>query len=491
MCYLADLAITRNIHIHVISESVEEVLKRQRLFYYTKCADLQDKRELDEDDDTFDVKMRLKFQKKRSSGRRHTVANIGLPSLSGRLRRGSLSDTGLTAVAGISPTGSGSGATTPEYHYVRKWSVDITALANQLENPKAAVEGRSGSYQFAELQGALKTSPCNASRRTGSPVAARPTLPCIIAEVETTDQESAEKDDHEARGAKQSSRSHDDREPTTTTDSRAVDNEASAGDKIDVNKDIDVGEDGKRNVDNSDTEAAVQSGNTGDSSRQFTGAPRHAVAPTLDSASRQKRRLELSKCSQHNAVEHVASLPIETPSIVVSGLNVDEDPAAASTNTDEDDDYSAAKAQIWTTAAVKQDVAASDEELSSSAAYDDDNRSPDDAQLRRVGRELERAGRTCVMLAVCGALTLPYACVSVWNALTTSRYVGYNLSLAAAAVMVLTAAVIPPLLVWSDRRLRSRILRVWTLATRLRCVCHCNVGRGKNCFQRPNTIRDL
>jgi len=61
------------------------------------------------------MKMRMKFQKKsRSSGRRHTVANIGLPSLSRRLRRGSLSDTGLTAVAGISPSGSGSGATTPE-----------------------------------------------------------------------------------------------------------------------------------------------------------------------------------------------------------------------------------------------------------------------------------------------------------------------------------------------------------------------------------------
>jgi len=81
----------------------------------------QDRTEPDEDDDTFDVKMRMKFQKKsRSSGRRHTVANIGLPSLSRRLRRGSLSDTGLTAVAGISPSGSGSGATTPEYHYVRK-----------------------------------------------------------------------------------------------------------------------------------------------------------------------------------------------------------------------------------------------------------------------------------------------------------------------------------------------------------------------------------
>lgn len=240
-------------------------------------------------------------------------------------------------------------------------------------------------------------------------------------------------------------------------------------------------------MDNTDAEAR----NTEDSFDQFT------PAPPFDNDSMQKRRSELSKCTVHNAVEHVTSLPIETPSIVVSGLNVDDDAAAAaSINTEaEDDDYSV-KEQIWTTARDQDATAgaeATSEERSSSAAddYDDKNRSPDDVPLRRVGRELERAGRTCAMLVVCAVLTLPYACVSVWNALTTSLYVGYNLSLAAAAVMTLTAAVVPPLLVWSDRRLRSRILRVWALATRLRCVCHCNVGRGKNCFQRPNTVRDL
>lgn len=78
------------------------------------------------EEDTFDMKMRLKFQKKpRSSERRHTVANIGLPDLSSQRRR-SLEN------------GKGKGASSPasDYQYVRKWSVDITALANQLENPK-------------------------------------------------------------------------------------------------------------------------------------------------------------------------------------------------------------------------------------------------------------------------------------------------------------------------------------------------------------------
>lgn len=82
-------------------------------------------------EDTFDTKMRLKFQKKaKSSGRRHTVANICLPDL-GNHRRRSLEN------------GKGK-ATSPanDYQYVRKWSVDITALANQLENPKI----HTGSY---------------------------------------------------------------------------------------------------------------------------------------------------------------------------------------------------------------------------------------------------------------------------------------------------------------------------------------------------------
>ena len=122
--------------------------------------------------------------------------------------------------------------------------------------------------------------------------------------------------------------------------------------------------------------------------------------------------------------------------------------------------------------------------------YNDDGPT-DDVQLRRVSHELERALRTCGMLMVCAALVLPYVCVSVWNSVTTTRYAGYNLSLAATALMTLTAAVVPPLLVWSDRRLRARIVRMWAMGSRLRCVCYCNVGRGKNCLQRPRTTRDL
>ena len=75
----------------------------------------------DEDDDLFDMKMRLRMQKKSTGGRRHTVANIGLQGSPFGGPRNSLD------------MGAAKGS---NYQYVRKWSVDIQALQNQLENPK-------------------------------------------------------------------------------------------------------------------------------------------------------------------------------------------------------------------------------------------------------------------------------------------------------------------------------------------------------------------
>ena len=454
------------------------------------------------------MKMRLKFQKKsRSSGRRHTVANIGLPSLSGRLRRGSLSDTGLTAVAGNSP-GSGSGATTPEYHYVRKWSVDITALANQLENPKAAVEGRSGSYQFADLPGALKTSPPGRipTRRSGSPVAARPTLPCIIAEVETTEQEAAEKDAvvDEQTTTKQSNRSHDlgksARTESGNTEIRGPANpcQTGAGNEVDATDENNpvTDENGKeKTAGKTDNKVDAAQGGSKEGGSEFSRPADVWTTASVDDSgaiASSKRRAEL--CKFHNAVEHVSSLPLDPPSIIVSGLNVDDDDhEPCSPNTDEDDYDSGGRAEIWTTSgtAAPNKDAISEEQSSVAACDDQEGGSQDEGLLRRAERELMRTGRTGAMLIVCAALALPYACVSLWKDNTNRRYAGHNMSLAAAALMTLTAAVIPPLLVWSDRRLRARILRMWAVATRLRCVCYCNVGPGKNCLQRPRARRDV
>lgn len=89
-----------------------------------------------DNDDEYEQRMKLKLQKS-LSGRRHTVANIGLGESSfGGGRRGSIDRN--------KPPGSG-------YNYVRKWSVDIVALQDQLENPKAYLSGA------ASASGALTT----------------------------------------------------------------------------------------------------------------------------------------------------------------------------------------------------------------------------------------------------------------------------------------------------------------------------------------------
>ena len=94
--------------------TVQETFRPSRV----KSEAKQDEEE--EDDDTFDMKMRLRLQKS-GSGRRHTVANIGPRDTLLGGRRGSLEER--------RPVNTG-------YQYVRKWSVDIVALQNQLENPK-------------------------------------------------------------------------------------------------------------------------------------------------------------------------------------------------------------------------------------------------------------------------------------------------------------------------------------------------------------------
>jgi hypothetical protein len=101
----------------------------------------------DIDDDTFDMQMRAKMQSSRSgSDRRHTVANIGADAGSLLGSRGGVDRGGKNGRGGLGGlfSGSGSGGVRENkpasrqtnYNYVRKFSVDLVALQNQLENPK-------------------------------------------------------------------------------------------------------------------------------------------------------------------------------------------------------------------------------------------------------------------------------------------------------------------------------------------------------------------
>lgn len=100
------------------------------------------------------------FQGNKKSCRRHTVANIGLP-----FSHSSRSKLEMSARDGYFHA---SGKKANEYRYVRKWSVDVTALADQLENPKShagsfpiLTKGRSNeltSYQLRRMEPGKKLS---------------------------------------------------------------------------------------------------------------------------------------------------------------------------------------------------------------------------------------------------------------------------------------------------------------------------------------------
>ena len=76
--------------------------------------------------------MRRLFQRRRAAAcRRHTVANIPPPDGTVTAERRSSED--ATGQMSRAP----SSVEPYQYQYVRQWSVDVAALADQLQNPKA------------------------------------------------------------------------------------------------------------------------------------------------------------------------------------------------------------------------------------------------------------------------------------------------------------------------------------------------------------------
>ncbi len=128
-----------------------------------------------EDEDTFDLQMMSKMQKSsRGSGRRHTVANIGLGDAPVGARRGSLGEFRGPKQA-------------TNYQYVRKFSVDIVALQDQLENPKSF--GGSANFSFTALGPPPTTS---LSRNSSSEVRPSTPIPATLEEEEDAELEEAE-----------------------------------------------------------------------------------------------------------------------------------------------------------------------------------------------------------------------------------------------------------------------------------------------------------
>ncbi|CAD5111331.1 unnamed protein product [Dimorphilus gyrociliatus] len=116
----------------------ETLLTRHLNRIQEKSKSNSDDEEEAEELDSFDLKMRMKQAQK--SARRHTVANIGLGDdclpVSGKLGRKLVANNNSKET----PAAASSNF---NYNYTRKWSVDITALQDQLENPKLYSQFRS------------------------------------------------------------------------------------------------------------------------------------------------------------------------------------------------------------------------------------------------------------------------------------------------------------------------------------------------------------
>lgn len=116
----------------------ETLLTRHLNRIQEKSKSNSDDEEEGEELDAFDLKMRMKQAQK--STRRHTVANIVLGDdclpVSGKLGRKLVANNNSKET----PAAASSNL---NYNYARKWSVDITALQDQLENPKLYSQFRS------------------------------------------------------------------------------------------------------------------------------------------------------------------------------------------------------------------------------------------------------------------------------------------------------------------------------------------------------------
>ena len=354
--------------------------------------------------------MRLEFQKKSrtSSGRRHTVANIALPDMTEMQQPRPASSLSSSAAA---PSGRrarpSTMSKTVEYHYVRKWSVDITALANQLENPKMNTGSVCPLNQTAAPAKSLEaaTACCKSASMSSLP----------------------------------------------ETEERGKISTGNAG------TEASNGCDGVVVEAKGETEKIKETEKTADTCDQIKTIP-EALGPTLDEAAADGQATN-ERTQQDGAINNRADDNKQHDESSVGGH--------------------------------------SSSRKSSIVASQDDPEDPEKQTFeeRLNLKELRRTFRTTVLVFVSLLLTLPYVLIIIWP--VVGRVAGelvelrYNLEMVFRSLAVLQTISLPLLIVWSDEKLLSRFKRLWRLTHDLRCLCFCNVGRGRDCFRiRYTSYRD-
>ena len=403
----------------------------------------------DEDDDSFDMKMRLRMQKKAGGGRRHTVANIGLQS---------------SPLGG--PGGSSDTTTSrrPNYGYVRKWSVDITALQNQLENPKIHTstslmsQGSKTGLQNLGLkndvlqrisapQGNKRSAQTNGDKNTTIGALKNFRVPAITFNTtEDTDNANAaaNKDSDTASGGKDSVTAGSGKDNITASGKDAGGSEK---DSITAGsgKDSIAASSGK----DTDIAGSVTSSVTGDSDID-------TVNTTMD----KDNETTCVKVSKDNR-----SADMDARESHAAGSGEDQHTTACDSK---DSVTGLGNKDTLTAGSSRRGIIAGNGRVQARTT---------DQRPKRGSTRRAKSRKILLLTLAVNACMLPYIVTQLLVGLLGIR-VTWGMCHLTAVISVIQIPLQPLLFAWMNRGLRNAVTQLWRHVSQSRCVCYCHVGSG-------------
>ena len=387
-----------------------------------------------DDDDDFDQKMKLRLQKS-LSGRRHTVANISLGLTS------SLNKTSSQDSVNRSPSPF-------NYQYVRKWSVDIQALQDQLENPK----GLLGANPFG-LGGSFKRE-----------------------KHEPSNQSIEEKPEHEDI-EEENGKATRDKSETSKNDGTKPRERKLLKEKVDRTK---SDQSGVRSKDSQtigvkfDTIVKTSSESKCDKILSSSGSEVR-FQDTIEEHVEDLEHEEQVKCD--NEVKSVCIQEAPKDSII-----------------EEDENEPDGILTFPEPACNKPDKVANgnrNENVTTDlCGGQPDSTSDGDLELltiqciNDITQEMQINTIILLLLLTVISCIAPYSILQIFQ-WTMNYSFNRNLSWMLAGIALVQMPLHVLLLAWMERPLWKAMRRLWIKLTHWRCVCYCNIGKGKHCFQRP------
>ena len=393
-----------------------------------------DQKSGDSDDDDFDQKMKLRLQKS-LSGRRHTVANISLGLTS------SLNKTSSQDSVNRSPSPF-------NYQYVRKWSVDIQALQDQLENPK----GLLGANPFG-LGGSFKREKHEPSNQSIE---------------EKPEHEDIEEENHKGAGDKCEPNKSDENKPRERKPLK---------EKVDRTK---SDQSGVRSKDSQsigvkfDTIVKTSSESKCDKVLSSSGSEVR-FQDTIEEHVEDIEQEEQLKCD--NEVKNVCIQEATKDSIIEEDENEPDgilsfpEPEPKQTDKVANGNHND---NANTDLCSNQADATNDGDLELLTIQ----------CIKDITQEMQVNTIVLLLLLTMISCIAPYSIIQIiqW---TMNYSFNRNLSWMLAGITLMQMPLHVLLLAWMERPLWKAMRRLWIKLTHWRCVCYCNIGKGKHCFQRP------